>query len=113
MITLSSSTIRISAAFKACFLLVRLKTRGERVSALLLVHVAVQVSAHGVLDALSCNQEDGAPADVHTVVGDALQVVDHKSSSHPPLRCPTGTDRRVGYEVHGLGVEEVHLIVFR
>jgi hypothetical protein len=54
------------------FLLTRTKTTVERLSALLLAHVAVEVLLHGVLDPLPGNQEDGAPADVHAMVGDGL-----------------------------------------
>src|SRR5829696_9228870 len=77
------------------------------------VHVAVQVLAHGVLDPLPGDQEDGTPTDVNTVVGDALQIVDHKGGSHPPLRGAAAPVGRVSYEVHRLRVEEVHLIVLR
>src|SRR5215218_7274914 len=78
-----------------------------------IIYVPVEVLLHGVLDPLPGNQEDGAPADVHAVVGDALQVVDHQGSPHPPLRRAASSLRRVGYKVHGLRVEEVHLVVFR
>src|SRR5215213_108155 len=94
-------------------LLVQPKARGERVSVLLLAHVAVEVLLHGVLYALPGNQEDGAPADVDAVVGDALQVVDHQGRTHPPLRRAASPLRWVGYEIHGLRVEEVHLVVLR
>src|SRR5918998_5440606 len=40
----------------------------------LVIHVPVEVLSHGVLYPLSGNQEDGTPADVDAVVGDALQV---------------------------------------
>src|SRR5215213_10787801 len=76
----------------------------------IVIHVPVEVLLHGVLDPLPGNQEDGAPADVHAVVGDALQVVDHQGGTHPPLRSTASPlIRRVGYQVHGLRVEEVHL----
>src|SRR5215203_4593060 len=94
-------------------LLVQPKARGERVSVLLLAHVAVEVLLHGVLYALPGNQENGAPADVHAVVGDALQVVDHQGRTHPPLWRAASSLRRVGYQIHGLRVEEVHLVVLR
>src|SRR5215211_4136869 len=95
------------------FLLTWTKTTVERLSALLIIYVPVEVLLHGVLDPLPGNQEDGASADVHAVVGDALQVVDHQGSPHPPLRRATSPFGRVGYKVHGLRVEEVHLVVFR
>src|SRR5919107_6039532 len=87
--------------------------RRTSLTVLLLAHVAVEVLLHGVLYALPGNQEDGAPSDVHAVVGDALQVVDHQGRTHPPLRRTASPLRRVGYQVHGLRVEEVHLVVLR
>src|SRR5215203_4736890 len=77
------------------------------------IHVPVEVLLHGVLDPLPGNQENSAPADVHAVVGDALQVVDHQGRTHPPLRGASSPLRRVGYEIHGLRVEEVNLVVLR
>src|SRR5215211_273963 len=76
-------------------------------------HITVEVLLHGVLYPLPGNQEDGAPADVHAVVGDTLQVVDHQGRPHAPLRRAASPLGRVGYEVHGLRVQEVHLVVFR
>src|SRR5215210_3354125 len=75
------------------------------------VHVPVEVLLHGVFYALARNEKHGAPADIHAVVGDALQVVDHQGRPHPPLRGSASAFGRVGYEVHGLGIEEVHLVV--
>jgi len=69
------------------------------VSVSLLAHVAVQILAHGVLDPLTGNQEDGAPSYIQPVVGDALEVVDHQGRSHPPLRRTSSPIRRVGYEL--------------
>src|SRR5215216_3631624 len=43
----------------------------------------------------------------------ALQVVDHQGRLHTPLRRAASPFRRVGDEVHGLRVEEVHLVVLR
>jgi hypothetical protein len=40
---------------------------------LLLAQLAIQVLAHGALYAFPGNQEHGAPADVHPVVGYALE----------------------------------------
>ncbi len=57
-------------------------------SALLLADVAIQVLLHGVLYALPGHKEDGAPADVHAVVGYSLQIVDDQGRPHPPLRRP-------------------------
>ena|SRR5215207_8674158 len=53
------------------------------------VDVAVEVLLHGVFDALARDQEHCAAAYVHAVVGDALQVVDHQGSPHPPTRVAT------------------------
>ena len=47
------------------------------------------------------------------MVGDALQVMDYQGSPHPPLGCTGCPFGGVGYEVHGLRVEEVHLVVSR
>src|SRR5215218_139870 len=78
-----------------------------------IIYVPVEVLLHGVLDPLPGNQENGASADVHAVVGDALQVVDHQGRTHPPLRRATSPFGRVGYQIHGLRVQEVHLVVLR
>jgi hypothetical protein len=67
---------------------------------------------HSVLYPLPCHQENGAPTYTHAVVGDALQVVDHQGRLHTPLR-RAAVPGRVGYQVHGLGVQEIHLIVLR
>ena len=52
-----------------------------RPSALRLVFVgfdaALAVLAHGALHTLAGNEEHGAPADVHAVIGDPFEVVDH------------------------------------
>src|SRR5215208_4773334 len=95
------------------FLLTWTKTTVERLSGLLLAHVAVKVLLHGVLDPLPGNQEDGASADVHAVVGDALQVVDHQGRTHTPLWRAASPLRRVGYQIHRLRVQEVNLVVLR
>jgi hypothetical protein len=79
---------------------------------LLLAQFAVQVLLHGVFYPLSSHQEDRAAAYVYAVVGDAFQVMDHQGGPHPPLRVASSFFGRVGYEVHGLGVEEIHLVVF-
>src|SRR5215211_6347120 len=82
-------------------------------TATVVVHVTVEILLHGVLDPLPGNKEDGAPANVDAVVGDALQVVDYQGCPHPPLGRAASPLRRVGDEVHGLRVEEVHLVVLR
>src|SRR5215204_3807829 len=83
----------------------------ERVSVLLLAQFAIQVLTHGALYALSGYQEHCVPADVHAMVGYALEIMDYQGGSHPPLRSPATARRRVCYEVERLRVEEIHLIV--
>src|SRR5215211_3220952 len=85
----------------------------ERASVLLLAEVALQELLHGPLYALPGHQEDGTPADVHAVVGYALEIMDYQGSPHPPLRIPTAARRRVCYEIERLGVEEIHPVVLR
>jgi SAM-dependent methyltransferase len=55
----------------------RSKDAGARRLTLVLVDVALQVLAHGVLYPLSAHQEDGAFTDIHAMVSDTLQVVDY------------------------------------
>src|SRR5215210_1513715 len=82
-------------------------------TATVVVHITVEILLHGVLDPLPGNKEDGAPADVHAVVGDALQVMDHQGRPHPPLWRAASSLRWVGNKVHGLRVQEVNLVVLR
>ena len=66
---------------------------------LLLAHLAIQVLLHGALYTLSGHQEDCTPADVHAVVGYALEVMDYQGCPHPPLRIPGAACGGVSYEV--------------
>src|SRR3712207_1358201 len=86
---------------------------GVRRLTLVPVDVALQVLVHGVLYPLPAHEKDGAFADIHAMVGDALEVVDYQGRPHAPLGGTGAPVRRVGYEVHGLGIEEVHLVVSR
>src|SRR5215211_2685020 len=54
--------------------------------AFLVAYAAGHVLLHGVIDPLTAHQEDGAFTDIHTMVRDALQIVDYQGCSHPPLR---------------------------
>ncbi len=65
---------------------------------------------HGAFYALSGHQEHRATSDVHAVIGDALQVVDHQGGPHAPLRS-AAIGGWVGDQVHRLGVQEVHFVV--
>src|SRR4028118_787241 len=84
-------------------------------SAFWLVFVGLDTSlavlAHGTLHAFAGDQEHRTPADVHAVISDTFEVVDHEGGSHAPLRGAGSLLARVHHEVHRLRIEQVYLIV--
>src|SRR5215218_1918701 len=96
-----------------CSRSIRAASVRRRRLAFLVACVTGHVLLHSIFDPLAAYQEDGAFTDIHAMVRDALQIVDYQGCSHPPLRRAAPVVRGVGNEVHGLGVEEVYLIVSR